>query len=212
MLQDLDLFEGVPETDIGALENHAVLRRYPKNTIVVMEDDTQSQLFVIRSGKVRVFANDEEGKQVTLKHMGPGEYFGELSVLDRHPRSASIASLTDVELLTIAGETFRDVALAHPKLLMSVAEHLVSTVRGLTESVKDMALLDVYGRVTRVLQRLSEEGTHSGEPKVTHQDIANMVGASREMVSRVMKELVRGDYIDLTGGRVQINKPLPKNW
>ena len=216
VLQNLDLVRDAPPEDLELLGERSAVRRYPKHTIVVMEGDTQNQLFVILSGTVKVFADDVDGKQIILKQLGAGEYFGELSVLDQAARSASIATLTECEFLTVAGEDFRTFLMSHPSLMMRMMRHLIGTIRDLTGSVRDLALLDVYGRVIRVIERLSEnaalEAGQSEEPRVTHQDIANMVGASREMVSRVMKELNRGKYICQADGRIRILKPLPKSW
>ena len=107
----------------------------------------------------------------------------------------------------MSGDHFRAFLESKPSLMLAMIESLVGRVRTLTSNLKDMALLDVYGRVVRVLERVT--GT---DQRVTHQELANMVGASREMVSRIMRDLVQGDYVEHTGGCIAIKKKLPKSW
>ena len=176
-----------------------------------MEGDDNSQLFVIKSGLICIHTDDNEGRQLVLNYMGPGEYFGELSLLDAKPRSASASTVEDSSLLTISRDHFRNFMREYPELYEVLMGELVDRMRSLTGNVKDMALLDVYGRVAHTLERLCNPSVEVS-PKLTHQDIANMVGASREMVSRVMKELVVGGYIELQPKQVHILKTFPKSW
>lgn len=212
MLEQIPLFAQVPRTHLEAVERRGALRRCPRSTIVVLEDDAPTQLFVIRSGKVRVYADGPDGKHVVLHYLGPGEHFGELSLVDDRPQFASVVTVTACELLTIPGELFRQLVNEHPGLQEKLMKQMVTTIRGLTSHVKDLALLDVYRRVARVLERLDATTHCAGEPPLTHQEIANMTGASREMVGKIMKDLLRGDYIDRSGGRIQIKRPLPSRW
>ena len=210
MLASLDLFEGVNEEELSAVAAHGTVRRYPKNTIIVMEGDIQSRLFVVLSGRVRVYAHGDGAKQLTLRHLGPGTYFGELSLIDEQPRSASVGTVEATELLAIDGRVFKRVLARQPTLAEALLKHLAMTVRGLTDNVTDIALLDVYGRVIRVLERFCQ--CDESTPRLTHQEIASMVGASREMVSRVLRELVRGEYIQQSNGRITVHRTLPRHW
>lgn len=212
MLEQIPLFAEVPRAHLEAVERRGVLRRYPKGTIVLMEDDAPTQFFVIRSGTVRVYADGPDGKHVVLHYLGPGEHFGEFSLVDEHPQFASVVTVSVCELLTIAGDLFRKLMNDHPSVRKELMKRMAMTIRALTSHVKDLALLDVYRRVARVLERLDSTACCAGEPRLTHQEIAAMTGASREMVGKVIKDLLRGDYIDRSGGRIQIKRPLPARW
>ncbi len=211
MLEKVSLFANIPPECLLKLEQTSSLRKYPKNTILFMEGDANAQLFVIKRGLVCIHTDDNEGRQLVLNYMGPGEYFGELSLLDDKPRSASASTVEDSMLMVISREHFRDFMREHPELYEMLMVGLVDRIRALTGNVKDMALLDVYGRVAHTLERLCSADTEVS-PKLTHQDIANMVGASREMVSRVMKELVVGGYIEVQQRQIHIRKSFPKSW
>ena len=212
MLENIRLFSKIPPDCLRKLEKTSSLRKYPKNTILFMEGDDNAQLFIIKSGLICIHTDDNEGRQLVLNYMGPGEYFGELSLLDDKPRSASASTVDDSMLLSISRESFRAFMREYPELYETLMVELVDRIRALTENVKDMALLDVYGRVAHTLERLCNPGNEQVSPKLTHQDIANMVGASREMVSRVMKELVVGGYIEIQQKQIRILKSFPKNW
>ncbi len=212
MLGKVSLFANVPQSQIEELEGLCVARRYAKNTVLFMEGDENNQLFVIRSGKVSVFVQGDDGKQLILNYMSEGDYFGELSLIDSRPRSASIMTVTDCEFLTMSRERFQEFITSSPELCMTLLQELTGRVRKLTQSVKDLALLDVYGRVAHTLEKMCDENKIIRDPKPTHQDIANMVGSSREMVSRIMKELIIGEYISQKADAIQICKPLPKGW
>lgn len=212
MLENVSLFTNLSQKQLQVLEQHSTTRRYPKGVMLMMEGNENSQLFIIRSGKVSVFVNDEEGNQANLNYMGAGEYFGELSLLDGKPCSASVVTVTECELSTLSRHNFRELLISEPELGIDLMEELVARIRFLTDNVKNLALLDVYGRVINALTRLSNDAKRIENPKPTHQDIANLVGSSREMVSRIMKELVTGGYIEQGSNYIQINKPFPKHW
>ncbi|BCD96661.1 Crp/Fnr family transcriptional regulator [Marinagarivorans cellulosilyticus] len=211
MLEKISLFSQIPADCLAKLEQVSTLRKYPKNSILFMEGDDTGQLYIVQSGLVCVYTDDDDGRQLVLNYMSEGDYFGELSLLDRQPRSASARVAQDSQLLTISREAFRSFLQEHPPLYDILIVELVSRIRDLTSNVKDMALLDVYGRVAHTLERLCQD-TSDNAPKLTHQSIANMVGASREMVSRVMKELVIGGYIEMDCKKIRILKSFPKNW
>lgn len=212
MLQNVPLFQNAPEHLIQALGELSVRHTYPKNTMLFMEGDESNQLFIIERGKVKVFVTSADGKQVILNFMGPGEYFGELALIDGKPRSASVVTVSDTSVVTVARKKFQQFLSEHPEHTLEMMTQLVFRIRDLTDSVKDMALLDVYGRVSQLLIRLSDDDGRIKSPKLTHQEIANMVGASREMVSRIMKELAIGEYIEQLPDAIVICKKLPLGW
>ncbi|MES2824187.1 MAG: Crp/Fnr family transcriptional regulator [Pseudomonadota bacterium] len=212
MLENVSLFAGVPPHYLAQLEKLSVLRKYPKNTILVSEGDESTHLYIVRKGTASAYLNNDDGRQVNLNYMQEGDYFGELSLLDGKPRSASVIAITDCEIILISKTNFNELLRKDPEFALLLLTELTRRVRELTDSVKDMALLDVYGRVSSALEKLCDENKRIHNPKVTHQDIANMVGSSREMVSRIMKQLLIGGYIEQCSGYIEIKKSLPRYW
>jgi len=215
MLQNIDLFDGLNETDLAVLEQHCTTRQYPANTILINEGDETDSMYVILAGEAKVFMSDDSGKEVTLNILADGDYFGELALLDDMPRSASVMTMQPSKLLVISKTEFRRCLGDHPEIATNIIRCLSQRVRSLTHSVKSLALMDVYGRVARTLLELAkenEEGKLVVRQKLTHQDIASMVGASREMVSRIMKDLSTGGYISVKNRQITIEEKLPPGW
>jgi CRP/FNR family cyclic AMP-dependent transcriptional regulator len=212
MLENVRLFAAVPAHYLAQLEKQSVLRKYQKNTVLVTEGDESSHLYIIRKGTVSAYLNNDEGRQVNLNYMQDGDYFGELSLLDGQPRSASVITLSDCEVLMLPKASVHELMREYPDFALLMITELTRRVRELTDSVKDLALLDVYGRVSSALEKLSDDDKRIHSPKVTHQDIANMIGSSREMVSRIMKQLLIGGYIEQCTGYIEIKKNLPRYW
>lgn len=213
-LENIPLFSGVKESELKIISSHAITRNYPKNTIVISEGDITNTLYVIHSGKVKVFLNDEHGKEVILARLEPNEYFGELSLLDGEARSASIMTLEPTTVAVISKADFDAYLISNPTVALTLLENLTKKVRHLTENVRGLALLDVYGRVARVLLDMAKETDGKliiGE-KLSQQEIAKMVGASREMVSRILKDLSTGGYIEVKRGQIVIHQKLPPAW
>lgn len=189
------------------------VKRYPANAVLIHEGDRADTLFIILSGRVKVYASNEAGKEVILNHHGPGEYVGE-APLDGGLRSASVMTVEPTTCAVVTGATFRDFLAAHPDFALHLIRSLILRVRALTDNVKSLALEDVYGRVAALLRRLSvPEGEHRVVPdRLTQQDIAEHVGASREMISRIFKDLVKGGYMRVDAGRIVLLKALPAAW
>ena len=201
------------EHELQALAAHATAQTFPKNTIIINEGDRSDSIFITVSGKVKVFLHGEDGREVVLNMHGPGEYFGEM-VLDEGPRSASVMTMETSKFLVISKTDFRQFLSIHPDFAMKLINRLMRRVRALTDNVGSLALLDVYGRVARLLLELSTEqgGKHVVAERLTQKDIADRVGASREMVSRIFKDLVAGGYIQVDDRVITINKDLPPRW
>jgi CRP/FNR family transcriptional regulator, cyclic AMP receptor protein len=197
------------ESELRALSAQGVIKSYPKNTVVVSEGDDTDPFFILVSGRVKVYVSDEGGREVVLRALSPGEYFGEMT-LDGRPRSASVMTTEPARLIMIPKAKFRDFVGSHPDF----AIHLIGRVRTLTENVKSLALMDVYGRVARFMLDMAkpENGKLVIPEKLTQQDIASRVGASREMISKIFKELVTGGYISINRKRITINKTPPRHW
>ncbi len=213
MLGDIQLFSGLSEEELHTLKNHCVTKKYRKNTVILEKGDETKSLYIIVSGRIKVYVSGENGKEVVLNAQGPGEHFGELALLGESPRTASVVTLEDSSFLVISKPAFLDFLSNHPNIAFNLIKALVLRVMTLTEDVSSLALLDVYGRIAKMLMDTAEEQDEIlvTEP-LTQQDIANRVGASREMVSRILKDLKEGGYITNQGKRIVINKHLPAHW
>ncbi len=214
LLKSLPLFATLKPKDITWLSTCMVMKTYPKNSILVNEGDETDSLFIIETGKVKVYLSNEDGKEIILNILSAGDYFGEIALLDNQPRSASVMSLQHSRLWLISKKEFELCLVRYPEIALLLLKDMSSRLRFLTENVKSLALLDVYGRVARTLLSLAteKEGRLIIEQKLTQQDIASMVGASREMVSRILKELVTGGYISVNRSIITINEELPSHW
>ena len=193
--------------DLRDFAQRAVTRTFPKNTVVVREGDRTDSLYIIVSGRVRIYVSDE-GKEIVLGESGPGEYFGEM-VLDEGPRSASVMTLEPTEFLVVPKEDFREFVATSPQFALNLILKLIKRVRALTNDVKTLGLMDVYGRVARMLLDLAVKRDDALviEERPKPQEIAARVGASREMVNKILGELAEGGYIPLADGRVRVNVP-----
>ena len=212
MLKNIPLFAGLSEKELTLLEQHANTRTFPRHAILITEGDETDSLYIIQSGKVRVFKSNEEGKEIILNEQGPGEHFGELALVDDAPRSASVMALEKTRVSIISRQDFRQVLGKHPDIAFSLIREFSRRIRVLSENVKDLALLDVYGRVAKTLLGMATDidGQLIIEDRPTQQDIANHIGASREMVARILKDLETGGYITITKKQILINEKLPR--
>jgi CRP/FNR family transcriptional regulator, cyclic AMP receptor protein len=203
----------LPEEYLKTLADHGSVKSYPKNAVIVNEGDRSDSLYVILSGKVKIYLADEEGKEVLLNTQGPGEYFGEI-ILDEGPRSASVMTLEPSKFSIISKAQFQEFLATHPDAGLELIRSLIHRVRALTKSVGNLALLDVYGRVARMLLELAteQEGKLVINEPLTQQDMASRVGCSREMISRILKDLRAGGYVKMEGDRMVIAKKPPRNW
>ena len=214
LLTHVPLFSGLSDAEIQPVLNHATKKIVAKNTIIISEGDQSASLYVLLSGKVKVFLQDGEGKEVVLNYQGPGEYFGEMALLDDEPRSASVMTVEKSTFMVISKQEIKQILRDHPDIAFGLIKGLVLRLRLLTENVKDLALTDVYGRVVKLLSGLAQP--HAGKMMITdgptQQDIANRVGASREMVGRILRDLTAGGYLKVEGKNITINDKLPPGW
>lgn len=214
ILKNSDLFSGFSDADLSTLEAHVISKTFAKNTIVINEGDESDSLYIIHTGSVKVFLSDEDGKEIILNTQGPREYFGELALIDDAPRSASIMTMEECKVSIILKRDFQSYLEKNPEVCYRLVRGLTKRLRRLTDNVKSLALMDVYGRVARTLIELSEDldGKKVVQQKLTQRDIANMVGASREMVSRILRDLSTGGYITVEKKHITINERLPSAW
>lgn len=205
--------EVLSEAELKTIGQRALTRAFPKNAVVVTEGDRTDSLYIVVSGRVKVYVSDDKGKEIVLNEAGPGEYFGEL-MLDEGPRSASVMTLEPTRFLVVRKEDLEDFVARSPEFALHLIRKLIRRVRALTNDVKSLALMDVYGRVARMLLDLAEErdGTLVIESRPTQQEMANRVGASREMVNKILKDLTEGGYIAVERDRITIARTLPAAW
>ncbi len=189
------------------------LRSYPQNTVFITEGDSSDSVFVVLSGRVKVFLSDTEGHEMILDTQGPGEYVGEMA-LDGKPRSASVMTLEPTSFSVVARDPIREAIRHDPDFALEMISKIIDRARLATNSIKDLALLDVYGRVARLLLNMAVE--HDGKlaipEKLTQQEIAERVGASRDMVSRIFRDLSAGGYIKVENRIITITKKPPARW
>jgi CRP/FNR family cyclic AMP-dependent transcriptional regulator len=214
MLDKISLFSDLDETELATLSSKGVRRQYQRNTIILNEGDHSDSLYLILSGKVKVFLSDDTGKEVILNVQSPGEYFGELALIDAGPRSASVITLEKTRVAILSKSDFEAFLEKHPEANLKIMRGLVKRMRALSEDVRSLALMDVYGRVARLLLQLAVEDGDRRLIKetLTQQDIASRVGSSREMVSRILKDLRTGGYIEVKNRHIILKETLPHGW
>ena len=214
MLEHVHLFAGLPREELEILERHVVMRSVPWNVVVLMEGDRSDALYLILEGRVKVYLTDEGGREIIVNTKETGDYFGELAILGDAPRAASVMTLEPSKFAIVPATDFKACLKRQPDLAMGVIQAMATHIRRLTEDVRDLALLDVYQRVSRLLLKLAieQDGKRVVTERLSNQDIANRTGASREMVGRVMKELAAGGYLTLTDKTIAIEKKLPTGW
>ena len=206
LLRNVPLFATLQEHQLAVLTSVVSRRSFPRGTTIIAAGDVTDSLYLVISGRLKVMMSDDEGREVILSMLGPSEYFGEMGLIDDSTRSASVISLEQCELLVLSKRDFRKCLLENFEMAMTVMRGLVKRLREADRKIGSLALMDVYGRVARLLLEMSEtiDGQHVVTRKVAKQDIAKMIGASREMVSRVMKDLQVGGYIEVRGNSIYL--------
>jgi CRP/FNR family cyclic AMP-dependent transcriptional regulator len=198
---------------LQSLAGIAIQRSYKKNMVVIQQGDDTDTMFILIKGEMRVYVEDELGKQLTVRILKPGDSFGEVALIGGFPRTASVMTITDCAVAAFSREKYLSFLEQHPEILMALARILANLVRDTTEELSNIALSDVYGRVTYILEKYAvEDDDHRLVPKFTHREIAGMIGSSREMVSKILKELEKGGYISVIEKHYVINRSLPANW
>lgn len=191
-----------------------VQRRYRTHAVLIEEGDHGDTIYIVLSGRLRAFVSDARGREVTLGLHGPGEYVGEMS-LDGRPRSASVQAVEPSVCAVVTRDTMLRHIAADREFALGLIVRLIGRARLATESARSMALLDVYSRLRRLLEARAQpqvDGTRVIAERLTHQAIASEIGCSREMVSRLMKDLEAGGYTTQRERRLVLVKELPARW
>ena len=197
VLRNVPLFSGLDESELERLSRVAGRRRVGRGEQVVRAGEGADMLLILLAGRAKVTNFDEEGREVILAWLGPGECFGEMGLIDGSPRSASVIAVENCELVVLGKNEFQRCMQENFQVAQKLMQILVRRLRDADRHIESLALLDVYGRVARLLLELSEEegGRRVIRKKISKQDMARMIGASREMVSKVMRDLELGGYI-----------------
>ena len=214
LLAGVPFFSGLAEDDLEQIAEHATPESFRRGALIISDGDPADALYVVINGRVKVFLGSDDGKEVVLTILGPGESFGEIALLDEEPRSASVAAMEKTTVLVIRRDRFLELLRENSDLSWAMIRSLSHLVRRLTGSVQSLALNDVYRRIVEILE---QRAVFEGEVRVinerlTHQLLADMVGASREMVSRIMSDLVKGGYLTVSRDQIRINRRLPSGW
>ncbi len=207
VLRAVPLFASFTDDQLRAIGAVVKRRSAPRNTTIMAAGDPTDSLYIVLSGRLKVMMSDADGREVILTIIGPGEFFGEMGLIDDSPRSASVVAIEPCELLSITKRDFKQSMEQNFDLAMTVMRGLVKRLREADRKIGSLALLDVFGRVAHLLIDMSEnvDGQRVVTRRIPKQDIAKMIGASREMVSRVMKDLQEGGFIEVRGSRIVIH-------
>jgi CRP/FNR family cyclic AMP-dependent transcriptional regulator len=206
--------EAIADPLVRELAQRGQVRSIARNTVFIQEGDQGDSLFVILAGRVKVFVSDADGREMVLDIHGPGDYVGEMS-LDGRPRAASVMAMEPTVCSVLTRDALRAAIAANADVAMNLIGTLIERARIATENVRNLALMDVYGRVARLLLALAVEqpdGRTVVPEKLTQQDIADRVGASRDMVSRIFKDLTVGGYVTVVDRQITINRKPPARW
>lgn len=210
---DTDPFAALSDP-LRALARRGEVRRYRKNTLLIEEGDYGDTLYLILAGRLRSYASGDRGREITYGVYGPGEYLGEMS-LDGGPRSANVVTLEASTCAVVTRTTLLQHIAEHPEFAFELIAKLIRRARAATLSAKQLALNDVYGRLVQVLNALAvaqPDGTRRVDGRPTHQELAHRLGCSREMVSRLLKDLEQGGYLQAQPGRWLLPRALPARW
>jgi len=209
-LRMLPIFETLNDQRLAEIARFATLRSVPRNATILQAGDSTDNIYLVLAGSLKVQISDQDGREVILALLGPGEMFGEMGVIDEHPRSATVVSSVPCDLVAIAKDDFKRCLAENFEVSLYIIENLVKRLRKADRKIESLALMDVYGRVARLLLEMAEteQGRKVIRRRITRQEIAKTVGASREMVSRVMRDLQLQGLIDESDGCIWLNEEI----
>lgn len=215
LLRHVDLFEHLTQTQLEELAAQTRELSFRKHAILMTEGDAGESMYVVKSGSVKVYVSDNDGNELVLYQQGVGAVIGDIALLDNEPRSASVSTLEPSTALMIGKLAFLECLRHSPEMAINIIRSLTQRLRDATDGSRSLALDNVYRRLADKLQELSthDSGEHpSLTKKYSHQELGSMIGASREMVGKVMAELIKGEYVQLQDGRLHLLRKLPRNW
>lgn len=214
-LRTISTFVELTDVELHELSRCCSVKHFTKDNVVFLEKEEAQALYVLLTGKVKITIQGDDGKEVILSWLGDGDFFGEMSLLDEEPRSATVVACEDVDLLLVPRDVFLRLLGQNPKFMRRILTALSLRVRRANHQIASLALLDVYGRVAHVITDLAQdEGKRLKDGRIQlklppHREIANMIGTSRETVTRVLTGLVKHGYLQTAGKSVIINETFP---
>jgi CRP-like cAMP-binding protein len=216
LLRTVPIFSELSDGDISSLGKLSSRRRYPKDTVVFFENEEGDSFFMILEGRIKVTILGDDGREVILSMLGPGDFFGEMALLDNEPRSATAIAVEETELLSLNRTDFQTVLTDNRSITTALIKILTARLRRANHQISTLALLDVYGRVARVIVDMArEEGRRLRDGRIafrraTHQEIANRIGTTRETVTRMLKDLERQGLIHIEGKEIVVEPDFEK--
>ena len=216
VLRTVPIFSELTDQDIASLAHLALRKRYPKDTVVFFENEEGDFFFMILEGRIKVTILGDDGREVILSILGPGDFFGEMALLDNEPRSATAIAVEESELLSLHRGDFQSVLNDNRSITNALIKVLSARLRRANHQISTLALLDVYGRVARVIVDMArEEGKRLRDGRIafrraTHQEIANRIGTTRETVTRMLKDLERQGLIHVEGKEIIVQPDFEK--
>ena len=216
LLRTVPIFAELTDGDIASLGRLASRRRFPKDTVVFFENEEGDSFFMILDGRIKVTILGDDGREVILSMLGPGDFFGEMALLDNEPRSATAIAVEETELLSLHRTDFQTVLTENRSITSALIKVLTARLRRANHQISTLALLDVYGRVARVIVDMArEEGRRLRDGRIafrraTHQEIANRIGTTRETVTRMLKDLERQGLIHIEGKEIVVEPDFEK--
>ena len=218
LLRQVPLFSGLDDEDIQSLIGAVTRRKYPRDAVIFFESDPGDAMFMITAGRVKVTILSDDGREIILSILSDRDFFGEMALLDNEPRSATAIAVQETEVAVIHQKDFLSIVEKRPRVAINLLSALSDRLRKANHQIGSLALLDVYGRVAGVLLEMARDtGIRLKDGRIrfrrpTHQEIANMIGATRETVSRTISDLHRQGYIEIAGKNVIIQDQFAKEF
>jgi len=215
LLQKVSLFQNVDPEELERIASILVEKQFSKDAPIVQQDQPGDALFIIQSGRVKVVIYGDNNREVILNLLKEGEFFGEMSLFDERPRSAYVIASEDTKVLMMTRAQFEEHIQHSPRSAINVIKEMSRRLRRADEIIGNLATLDVSQRVVHIMKDLAEkdgEEVADGiliKERPTQQDIASMIGTSRETVSRVLSELQRGGFVEMRGRQILLTRKLP---
>lgn len=212
LLQKVSLFQNVQEEELSRIAALLTARDCPKDTHIVTQDEPGDSMFIISRGRVKVVLYGDNGREVILTLLKTGEFFGEMALLDDLPRSANVIAHEDSQVLILKRDQFAEHIKNSPTTALNVMAELSRRLRRADEIIGNLATLDVYGRVAHIMIDLAKKDGEEVEEGIlirerpTQQDIASMIGTSRETVSRVLSEFQKRGFVEMRGREILLSR------
>ncbi len=216
LLRTVPIFAELSDDDVASLARLTARKRYPKDTVVFFENEEGDTFFMILEGRIKVTILGDDGREIILSVLSPGDFFGEMALLDNEPRSATAIAVEETELLSLQRTDFQSALQDNRSIVGALMKVLTTRLRRANHQISTLALLDVYGRVARVIVDMArEEGKRLKDGRIafrraTHQEIANRIGTTRETVTRMLKDLERQGLIHVEGKEIVVQPDFEK--